>query len=94
VLTSAVELVLETGYDVERASVVDEGTAVAGTMEEEYNVIVDVELTYSVVVEYSVTVVHVVGDCAAVRRIHAPKPSKIALFMIDIRCEAGCTRTL
>ena len=89
VLTSTVELVVEMASDVARESK-DETK-----LEDEYNVAVDVELIYSVVVEYSVIVVQVVGDCAIVRPIHAPVARKIVLFMIDIRCEgASCTRNL
>lgn len=99
------EEVLETAVDM---SELDEGTVVVianvvdavvesddTRLEDEYNVAVDVEFTYSVVVEYIVIVVQVVGDCATARLIHAPVASKTVLFMTDLRREAaGCTRIL
>lgn len=107
VLTMVVELVLETKSDVARESELNEGivvvvatTVVDGVvesddtrLEDEYNVAVDVEFTYSVVVEYIVIVVQVVGDCATTKLINAPVASNTILFMVDIRCEAiGCAR--
>jgi hypothetical protein len=104
VLISGAELVLETESDVARDSVAGEGAEVVvaiivdcvvepGTMddprlEDEYSVAVDVEFTYSVVVEYSVIVVQVVGDCATARLMHALVASNNMFFMIDICCEA------
>ena len=89
VLTSTVELVAVV------VGVVGSGTVDDPRLEDAYKVDVNVELTYSVVVEYSVIVVQVVGDCATARPIDKPVARRIVLFMVDIRCKgASCTRTL